>query len=79
MNSAVTDSRSTRLRAFRELIGKADLDAVLVTSSANIRYLTGFSGSNALLLVTPLDTLLLTDFYIMLVASGTISDLRFIG
>ena len=26
-----------------------------------------------------LGTLVLTDFYIMLVASGTISDLRFIG
>jgi hypothetical protein len=26
-----------------------------------------------------LGTLMLTDFYVMLVASGTISDLRFIG
>jgi Xaa-Pro aminopeptidase len=62
VNEAGIDRRSTRLRSVREALAKADLDAILVTSSANIRYLTGFSGSNALLLVSALDALLLTDF-----------------
>lgn len=37
------------------------LDALLVTSPANVRYLTGFTGSNAMALVTPGDCLLFTD------------------
>lgn len=57
-----TDVRTTRLAALRDALGRADLDALLVTSLPNIRYLTGFSGSNALLLVSALDCLLLTDF-----------------
>jgi Xaa-Pro aminopeptidase len=51
-----------RLAALREAIGRADLDALLVSALPNIRYLTGFSGSNALLLVTALDAVLFTDF-----------------
>lgn len=57
-----TDSRPARLAALRELLGKADLDGLLVTALPNIRYLTGFSGSSALLLVTALDCVLFTDF-----------------
>jgi len=37
-------------------------DAVLLTSLPNIRYLTGFSGSSALVLVTGRETLFITDF-----------------
>lgn len=57
-----TDNRPTRLAALREALGKADLDGLLVTALPNIRYLTGFSGSSALLLVTALDCVLFTDF-----------------
>ncbi len=39
-----------------------ELDGLLVTSRANIRYLTGFSGSAALVMVTRGDVLLVTDF-----------------
>src|SRR3989442_5716368 len=39
-----------------------ELDALLVTSRANIRYLTGFSGSAALAVATRADLLLVTDF-----------------
>ncbi|MBM3814144.1 MAG: aminopeptidase P family protein [Acidimicrobiia bacterium] len=39
----------------------ARLDALLVSSPANIRYLSGFTGSNALLLVTSGHSWLLTD------------------
>ncbi|MGA1360809.1 MAG: aminopeptidase P family N-terminal domain-containing protein, partial [Gemmatimonadaceae bacterium] len=38
------------------------LEAILVSALPNIRYLTGFSGSNALLLLTPDRAVLLTDF-----------------
>ena len=36
-------------------------DALLVTNLINIRYLTGFTGSAGLLLVTPDDVVLVTD------------------
>jgi Xaa-Pro aminopeptidase len=58
----IADRRATRLRAIREVLGRADLDALLVSSLPNVRYLTGFSGSNALVLVTARECLLLTDF-----------------
>src|SRR5207249_7112926 len=38
------------------------LDGLLVSSRANVRYLTGFSGSAALVAVTRGDVLLVTDF-----------------
>ena len=44
------------------MIASADLDGLVVSSLPNIRYLTGFSGSNALVLVTARDAVLLTDF-----------------
>lgn len=40
-----------RRAALRALAAAADVDAVLVTDLANIRYLTGFTGSNAALLL----------------------------
>lgn len=44
------------------LLAAEGLDALLVTSLPNIRYLTGFSGSAGLLLVHDGDLLLVTDF-----------------
>lgn len=52
------DARRVRLRA---LLADAGLDALLVTSLVNVRYLTGFTGSNAALLVTADDAVLATD------------------
>jgi Xaa-Pro aminopeptidase len=43
---------ATRRDLLRETVRAADLDAALVTRLVNIRYLTGFTGSNAALLVT---------------------------
>lgn len=56
------DRRPARLTALREALGRADLDALLITSLPNVRYLTGFSGSNAIVVVSALECLLLTDF-----------------
>ncbi len=41
----------SRRRVLRELLRAAELDALLVTDLVNVRYLTGFTGSNAALLV----------------------------
>ena len=52
-------ARRDRLRG---LANSLDLDAILVTNLVNVRYLTGFTGSNAALLVGPDGTdLLATD------------------
>lgn len=58
----MTDARERRLAALRTAIAAAQLDALLVSSLPNIRYLSGFSGSSALLVVTAAEALLLTDF-----------------
>lgn len=59
MSRADTGARLARLRAS---LAASGLDGLLVSSLRNVRYLTGFSGSSALVLVTPTDCLLLTDF-----------------
>ena len=50
-----------RLEALRAALADAALDALVVTTLPNVRYLTGFSGSSALLSVTPAGALLTTD------------------
>ncbi len=55
--------RPQRLRALRAALIDLGLDALLVTSLPNIRYLTGFTGSNALLVASvEAHPVLLTDF-----------------
>ncbi len=56
------DSRPRRLSALSDAVAAEGLDGLLVTSLPNIRYLTGFSGSSALVVVTPAETVLITDF-----------------
>jgi Xaa-Pro aminopeptidase len=58
----VSDQRRRRLAALLDGLTAAHIDALLVTSLANVRYLTGFSGSSALLLVSQREALLITDF-----------------
>ena len=50
-----------RINSLRELIVGEGLDGLLVTRLVNIRYLTGFTGSAALLLVTPDEMLFVSD------------------
>lgn len=56
------DCRAARQRALRAALAAEGLDGLLVTHLPNIRYLTGFTGSAALLLVRPDEALLITDF-----------------
>ena len=56
------DRRRARQEALLAAIAADGLDALLVTSLPNIRYLTGFSGSAALVIVARADVVLVTDF-----------------
>jgi Xaa-Pro aminopeptidase len=56
------DRRAERQAALRAAIAAEGLDGLLVVHLANIRYLTGFTGSAGLLLVHAEATVLVTDF-----------------
>ena len=58
----MADRRPDRLQALRRSLEAAKLDGILVTSLPNIRYLTGFTGSSALVAVTLTEVVLVTDF-----------------
>jgi Xaa-Pro aminopeptidase len=58
----VSDPRARRVAALVDGLTAAHLDGLLLTGLPNIRYLTGFSGSSALLVVTQRDVVLITDF-----------------
>jgi Xaa-Pro aminopeptidase len=55
------DRRPERQDALRRRLAESGLDALLVSHPPNIRYLTGFTGSAAMLLVSAKRTVLLTD------------------
>ncbi len=63
MEPLVVTGRLSRLRALFATTGpdQTSIDALLVTTPANIRWLSGFTGSAGLLLVTPSRALLTTD------------------
>jgi Xaa-Pro aminopeptidase len=58
----MTDARSARLAALRDALVREQLDALVVTWAPNARYLTGFSGSSSLLVVSQREVVLITDF-----------------
>jgi len=53
---------SRRAERLIGLLAPAGLDALLVTELVNVRYLTGYSGSNGLVLIGPQRRTFLTDF-----------------
>ena len=74
-----------RLGALRALFDHAGCDALVVSALTNIRYLTGFTGSAALLLVTPDDAVFVTDGRYQdqsadqLAAAGVQAELRIVA
>ena len=71
----MADAREGRLTALRAALAKSQLDGLLVTSLPNVRYLSGFSGSNAVLFVGQSDALLLTDFRYKTQVAEEVGDL----
>ncbi len=59
---------SPRLQKVYRLLENAGLDGFLFMNRANLRYLCGFTGSSGALLVTPRETVFLTDFRYMIQA-----------
>jgi Xaa-Pro aminopeptidase len=57
-----TATATTRADRLADLVGERELDCLLVTNLVNVRYLTGFSGTNGACIVTPEERLFLTDF-----------------
>jgi Xaa-Pro aminopeptidase len=53
---------SSRLKAIRQALRSKGLDGLLVTDINNIRYLTDFSGSSGLLIITATGQFFVTDF-----------------
>ena len=71
----MSDQRGARLTRLAEALAEKNLDGLLITSLPNIRYLTGFSGSSALLFVTMRETLLITDFRYKTQVAEEVGDL----
>jgi len=71
----VSDRRAQRLAALVESLSVVHLDGLLVTSLPSIRYLTGFSGTSALLFVSARDVLLITDFRYQTQVRSEVGDL----
>lgn len=70
----MAEAHVRRISALLEQV-TPDADALLVTSLPNIRYLTGFSGSSALVLVTPRERHLITDFRYETQVADEVGDL----
>jgi Xaa-Pro aminopeptidase len=64
-------SRTERLV---DLIRERELDSLLVTNLVNVRYLTGFTGSNGACVVTPDEALFFTDFRYVEMAREQVPD-----
>ena len=58
----MSDRRAERVDALLTHLSREHLDALVVSYPANVRYLTGFSGSSGLLLVTGKGAVFITDF-----------------
>jgi Xaa-Pro aminopeptidase len=71
----VSEARARRIAALADGLTAAHVDGLLVTSVPNIRYLTGFSGSSALLFVTHRDVVLITDFRYQTQVAEEVGDL----
>ncbi len=53
---------SARIERLREKLGENEIDAMLVSSAENRRYLSGFTGSAGYLLISERDQVLVADF-----------------
>ena len=71
----MADRRVERLAALVQALSTARLDGLLLTSLPNVRYLTGFSGTSALLFVSVRgEVLFVTDFRYKTQAADEVGD-----
>jgi Xaa-Pro aminopeptidase len=70
------ETHDVRRNRLRTLVREADADAALVTRLVNVRYLTGFTGSNAALLVTEDTAVLATDGRYITQSAAEVPDLE---
>lgn len=52
----------TRLEKLRRILKREEMDALLVTNSINIRYITGFTGTAGVALISENEAFFITDF-----------------
>ena len=67
------DARERRLAAVADLLTREQLDGLLISGAANIRYLSGFSGSSGLMFVSQHERLLITDYRYSAQAAAEVS------
>jgi len=53
---------SSRLSSLRSALADESLDAIVITQPENRRYMSGYTGSSAMLLISSSETLIATDF-----------------
>jgi len=62
VSTSMAAARTDRSDRVAELLAERGLDCLLVTSLVNVRYLTGFTGTNGACIIAPEERLFLTDF-----------------
>src|SRR5256885_11928242 len=62
VNPAVAESTVRRAERLADLITERELDQLFVSDLTNVRYLTGFTGTNGACLVGPEERIFFTDF-----------------
>src|SRR6185503_5304612 len=75
MTSVRASSVSHRLSILRSDLAIAGLDGLVVTHLANLRYLTGFSGTAGAAVVGPTQCVLIVDFRYETAARAVVADL----
>lgn len=71
----MADARPARQARLRERLRREGLAGLIVTHMPNVRYLTGFTGSSAVLLVFERETVLVTDTRYEVQAGREVGDL----
>ena len=62
MSHAPSPALSRRQQTVRDALASRELDAVILTSLPNIQYLTNFTGSSAIVVLTTACVFFITDF-----------------
>ena len=66
----------TRVERVLDQLVERTLDALLVTERVNVRYLTGFTGTSGLVLLSPARRMFVTDFRYVEQAAEQVPDLE---